>query len=143
MTNENVPPNWLSPQAINEVLGAGVAMETPGARGVVRFPTGVRPFGVMAGHTVLVESTPDGDWWRSPTSEERRAEWQAKYEEENARERAAVAAHDELVQSATGLRKAMLELHAPEDGGCAGCESCCCSPTWPCSTYALARGWPE
>jgi hypothetical protein len=136
-------PNWLNPAAINAVLNAEAAFETPGARGVVKFPSGVRPFGMLAGHTVLVESTPEGDWWRAPTSAERQAEWRAKHDAEQARERAAIAAHDELVRSATGLRKNVLQLHAPEDGGCAGCDACCCASVWPCRTYALARDWQE
>ncbi len=139
----NKIPNILNPEAVNEILGADVAIQTPGMRGAVRWPTGVRPFGMLAGQTVFIESTPEGDWWRAPTSEERQAKRNAEREAEEERERVALAAHDELLRTATGLRRAVLELHAPEDGGCAGCESCCCSPTWPCDTYTLARDWEE
>lgn len=139
MTDGHVPPNFLNPEAINEVL------ETPGRGGVVRFPTGVRPFGMLASHTVLVESTPEGDWWRAPTSEERAAEWEAEREAERVQERAIIAAHGERVATATGLRRAVLELHAPDEYGlCQGCVTDCCAPkVSDCPTYTLARDWQE
>jgi hypothetical protein len=143
MTNQI--PNFIRPEEINEILNADVAFETPGARATVRFPTGVRPFGMMAGHTVLVESTPDGDWWRRPTNEESLAAWRAKREVECDAERALIAEHAQLMATATGLRRAVLEIHCPDEYGlCQGCETDCCAPKLSdCTTYALARGWPE
>lgn len=138
-------PNWLRPKEINEILGVDVAFETPGARATVRFPPGVRPFGMMAGHTVLVESTPEGDWWRRPTSEESLAASRVKWEAERERERALIAEHAQLMATATGLRRAVLELHAPDENGyCTGCETDYDAPKLSdCTTYALARGWLE
>lgn len=96
-------------------------------------------------YTVFVESTPEGDWWRTPTNEESLAAWRVKQEAERGRERALIAEHAELMATATGLRRAVLELHAPDENGyCTGCETDCCAPKLSdCTTYALARGWPE
>lgn len=96
-------------------------------------------------YTVFVESTPEGDWWRTPTNEESLAAWRVKQEAERERERALIAEHAQLMTTATGLRRAVLEIHAPDEYGlCRGCETDCCAPKLSdCTTYALARGWPE
>jgi hypothetical protein len=67
--------------------------------------------------------------------------------------RAAIQAQHALVlTTATGLRRAVLELHGPIDRGefansadCRGCEFDGMEaepPRFPCSTYELARDWP-
>lgn len=107
----------------------------------LRYPTGT-PEGKTGPYTVFVESTPDGDWWRMPTSEESFAAWQAKNAAEREQTSLLIAEHAELMATATGLRRAVLEIHAPDEYGlCQGCETDCCAPSLSdCTTYALARG---
>ena len=60
-----------------------------------------------------------------------------------------VVAHVELVATATGLRRAVLELHGPERGTsrilCASCQDDWVeyAADFQCPTYVLARDWPE
>lgn len=74
------------------------------------------------------------------------------WQQREARERADILAkHAEVSAAAHGLRRAVLELHAPKvfySSGlyCGGCEfnGCEAEPfEFPCSTYVLARDWPE
>jgi hypothetical protein len=60
------------------------------------------------------------------------------------------AAHSAVLAGATGLRRAILELHAPtfeEFGAKPSCSGCYDSDyghdDWPCETYVLARDYPE
>lgn len=117
---------------------------TPDSQPQMLFPKGTSQPSTGT-FSVFVESTPEGDWWRMPTSEERHAQWNAEADAERAQERAIVAAHGDLVANATGLRRAVLELHAPDEYGlCQGCVSDCCGPkVSECPTYTLARDWPE
>lgn len=66
--------------------------------------------------------------------------------------RRAIAEHDERVAAATGLRRAVLELHGPDRAPDADpcetlCEGCDYSGyesdagAWPCRTYTLARDY--
>ncbi len=76
-------------------------------------------------------------------------------EAERAAERAAEhdeveAAHSAALTDATGLRRAILELHAPTFGEfgakprCSGCyDSDYGHDAWPCETYVLARDWTQ
>lgn len=58
-----------------------------------------------------------------------------------------VVAHVQLVAAATGLRRAVLELHGPERGTsrtfCASCQADWedYAADFPCPTYILARDW--
>ena len=61
------------------------------------------------------------------------------------------AAHSAALTAATGLRRAILELHSPTPAAAhiyatIVC-SCCYNPDydddWPCETYVLARDFPE
>lgn len=64
-----------------------------------------------------------------------------------------MAAHQEACIQATGLRRAILHLHAPKEDDpnsvhmvCAGCETATnwdYPPNFPCPTYVLARDWRE
>jgi hypothetical protein len=82
------------------------------------------------------------------TPEQRKID-RADYERRRIEHHAAIStAHDALIAEATGLRRAVLELHGPgrEPYGweprCDGCESEGYEseqPTFPCSTYVLAR----
>lgn len=60
-----------------------------------------------------------------------------------------VVAHVELVAAASGLRRAVLELHGPERGTsrilCASCQDDWVeyAADFPCVTYVLARDWSE
>jgi hypothetical protein len=77
----------------------------------------------------------------------------AEYAAERARQELAfrnspeVVAHVELVAAATGLRRAVLELHGPERGTnrtlCASCQADWedYAADFPCETYELARDW--
>jgi hypothetical protein len=79
----------------------------------------------------------------------------AEYAAEKARLEAAfrnsvvVVAHVELVSAATGLRRAVLELHGPERGTnrilCASCQADWedYAADFPCPTYILARDWED
>lgn len=64
-------------------------------------------------------------------------------------ERQIRATHQELVTAASGLRKAVLELHGPGPGryyeGCAECDGEGMSNfvEHPCRTYVLARDWRD
>jgi len=69
-------------------------------------------------------------------------------EAEQAAERDEVeAAHSAALAGSSGLRRAVLELHAPTFGefGAKPRCSCCYNPDydddWPCETYVLARDW--
>lgn len=74
------------------------------------------------------------------------AEWRARRAAEQAER---LAAHGVLVATTVGLRRAVVELHAPATsvGGdlvCHGCDAGSYAeenPEWPCSTYRLAAGW--
>jgi hypothetical protein len=86
------------------------------------------------------------------TPEQRTAD-RAEYERSRVQHHAATsAAHDALIAEATGLRRAVLELHGPErepygwEPRCHGCESAGWEseqPEFPCSTYVLARDFRE
>ncbi len=61
------------------------------------------------------------------------------------------AAHSAVLAEATGVRRAILELHSPTPAAAhiyatIVC-SCCYNPDydddWPCETYVLARDFPE
>lgn len=89
---------------------------------------------------------------RVPTHAERMAERSRKRVEFEAEARGIIIAHEDLVGSSDGLRRAVLEMHAPEPEerenyvGCAKCMQSSyeeCAEPFPCSTYTLARGWPE
>lgn len=77
-------------------------------------------------------------------------EWVCLTPEQRAAERDKVeAAHSAALAGETGLRRAILELHAPTPadahiGANLRC-SCCYNPDydddWPCETYVLARDW--
>lgn len=82
-----------------------------------------------------------------PTDEDRER-WRKRAEERAAEYRAALARHDELLATTTGLRHAILGLHAPvpksygDEHECRGCELNGYDaehPDWPCRTYELAR----
>lgn len=83
-----------------------------------------------------------GDWTQAESY------WQRKAEEREARQWRELAEHHHRMVFATGLRRAVLELHAPsvEDAYaypvCRGCDADgydCEPPEWPCRTYVLAR----
>jgi hypothetical protein len=84
---------------------------------------------------------------REPTDDER-AEYTRRREEREAEQRRQLDEHAHRMVTATGLRRAVLELHAPsvEDSYaypvCRGCDADGYDwepPEWPCSTYVLAR----
>lgn len=87
------------------------------------------------------------------TREQRHADEEAARVRRAAERRATEEAHAATLTTATGLRRAILELHAPTwfdhshvgGGHCGGCEF---EPNyegeaidWPCQTYTLARDW--
>lgn len=83
----------------------------------------------------------------TPTPEDREQvrSRQAEREREQAEQ---LSAHEQRLQHATGLRRAVLELHGPsvEESYvypvCHGCDADGYDvepPEWPCRTYALAR----
>jgi len=93
-------------------------------------------------------------WWYALTPEQKAAEVaerQRVREIKRAAERAeAEAAHTAALAESAGLRRAVLELHAPtfegfgSTPGCSHCEdSEWGSDGWPCETYVLARDYPE
>jgi len=91
--------------------------------------------------------------WYALTPEQKAAEIAARRrvrDAERAAERyKAEFAHYKALADATGLRRAVLELHAPtfeEFGSSPGCSCCYDSEygadDWPCETYVLARDFP-
>lgn len=73
----------------------------------------------------------------------------AERDEEFRRIDLVVAAHEELVAGAAGLRRSILELHAlqrydPYDPNCGICfNSHGYEFNFPCPTYVLARDWSD
>jgi len=81
-------------------------------------------------------------------TDEQRAEHQRRREQREAEQRRQLSEHVHRMVFATGLRRAILELHAPreEDSyACPVCRGCDADgydwepPEWPCRSYALAR----
>lgn len=78
-----------------------------------------------------------------PTPEERER-WRRRAAEADQERRARLLRHDQLIATATGLQRAVLELHAPVPGAREVCEGCDIDgyeaepPEWPCRTWALA-----
>lgn len=97
-----------------------------------------------------------GDMFRPLSPEERAQRIEATRARRAEREAAAVAAereHADRVAGASGLRRAVLELHGPQrvsytlaELSCNGCEygGHDGEPVeFPCSTYTLARDWND
>jgi hypothetical protein len=86
---------------------------------------------------------------RPPTADEQR-QYVSRREARQREVAAQLAQHEALVQQATGLRKAVLELHGlREDYGSLECEGCDFAgyegepAEWPCRTYELARDFQD
>jgi hypothetical protein len=79
----------------------------------------------------------------SATGQRRRAEREAEQERQ-------LAWHPDLLASASGVRRAVAELHAPDEDPayaypiCRGCDAAGYDvepPEWPCRTYVLVRDY--
>lgn len=102
----------------------------------------------VAADVVFRATSPDGQWVESVQG------WWRSYEAMYARDVeeaktqlvTVVAEHRTLVDSASGLRRAILESHSPDEGvrspRCRDCSGAAYEEVdFPCTTYILARDW--
>jgi len=164
MTREHVPPNFLRPEWIADALAENArVLAERSAQRVLSMVTDerlpdfleeMRKEGEARGYPISSERV--GDVLRRCGQGDELDRQIAVRELRDAEDRLnalnVANAHNALVVQATGLRRRILELHAPDiDYGEAWCRGCDSgeddydynSPHFPCSTYALARDWEE
>jgi hypothetical protein len=104
-------------------------------------------FGV-AEDVIFRATSLDGQWAESVQGSWR--EYEAMYARDVAEAKAQMvtvrAEHRALVGSASGLRRAILESHSPDEGvrspRCRDCSGAAYEEVdFPCTTYILARDW--
>jgi hypothetical protein len=86
---------------------------------------------------------------RGELTEQEKAEDRAGRERQAAQRAAKLAEHQRRMETATGLRRAVLELHGPAESSspwleCGGCDYAGYEaepPIWPCRTYRLVAEW--
>lgn len=157
MTNEHVPPNFVQPEAIQDFLDSHTRLleqrsNQPVADEPPDFEAEMRKEGEARGYPISAERVGDvlRRCGRGEELDRTIAEGKRARAEHAARKLDKDAEHSRNLEGATGLRRAILEMHAPEmdypsDATCKGCyvdEGCGCEGAhFPCSTYALARDW--
>lgn len=84
--------------------------------------------------------------FRAALEQEQRRSLERRRQEHDEKRRRIWATHRGVVDAASGLRKAIFELHGPYERDASQCQECSDEGTYvefPCPTYVLTRDWPH